>query len=148
MVLRNTLTKREPNLLRSGNARARHKSLPPCSKPLHYSCRSPQLRGVEPLQPVLLLLGKLDPCASVHSQGLLHDRRIHGVDVVEQDPGSAFCGVVVRNLAVVSLPIRLRDVAQAASDVVLQKVARTAVGHDAQGALRPKSSLFKNRASM
>ena len=65
--------------------------------------------GVEPLQPVLLL-GKLDPRAPVHGQGLLHDRRVHGVDVVEQDPGSGLCGVVVRKLAVVGLPIRLRDV--------------------------------------
>ena len=94
--------------------------------------------GVEPLQPVLLLLGKLDPCAPVHRQGLLHDRRVHGVDVVEQDPGSALCGVVVRKLAVVSLPIRLRDVAQAASDVVLRELVHTEVGHDAQGALRAR----------
>ena len=94
--------------------------------------------GVEPLQPVLLLLGKLDPRAPVHWQGFLHDRRVHGVDVVEQDPGSGLCGVVVRKLAVVSLPIRLRDVAQASSDVVLGEVIHAAVGHDAQGALQAR----------
>ena len=75
-----------------------------------------------------------------HVVGHFHHiaRRVHGVDVIEQDPGSGLCGVVVRKLAVVSLPIRLRDVAQASSDVVLGEVIHAAVGHDAQGVLQAR----------
>ena len=90
-------------------------------------------KGVESLQPVLFLLGKLDPFAFVHGQGILHNRRVHRVDVVEQNPESALCEVVVQKLPVIGLSIRLRDVALAFSNVVLGKVIHAAVGHDAQG---------------